>query len=127
LRLCDRGYPPLVFGDIREHSPLIRELGGDVIEIALASTRSTPSILGRCSTLPSASLPSVGSRTRITRMAARPGTGGRRAAELACSRHDVIGLAAPGRGAALADFEETLIAVAHGSCMIERTRRSSAT
>lgn len=114
--LCDRGYPPLVFGDIKgEHSPLIRELGGDVIEIAPGLHTINPLDLG--------ALLEAAQRIVAVDWVPDPNhpDGGKTGEQVAAELRElalqqastlIIGLARLVRGAALADFEETLIAVA---------------
>jgi hypothetical protein len=116
LGLADRGYAPMILGDLKgEYSSTVRALGGEVIEVAPGKCTINPLDLGAL----------VDAAGRITDVAWVPDAndphGGKTGAEIAAALRGlalqqaatlVIALARLVRGAALQDFEETLIAVA---------------
>lgn len=94
--LADRGYPPMVLGDIKgEYSDTIRALGGTVIDVAPGRCTINPLDLGAL----------MDAATRIK------GKVGEELAELALQQSAtlVIALARLVRGKALKDYEETAL------------------
>ncbi len=114
--LADRGHPPLVFGDIKgEYSALIRGLEGDVVEIAPGLATINPLDLG--------ALMEAAARISAVEWVAikHHPDGGKTGAQVATELRElalqqastlIIGIARLVRGAALKDFEETLISIA---------------
>lgn len=114
--LCDRGHPPLVFGDLKgEYARLIHSLGGDVIEIAPGLHTINPLDLGAL----------MEAARRIADVPwvddSKHPDGGKPGQQIATELRElalqqastlIIGLARLVRGGDLRDYEETLISVA---------------